>query len=475
MKKTTQNINDVNFILQEIFRFTSMPWSELKDLSEDHRRDFLCCVPHPDGRGGSLICGREAYNRFYELAKRCLSSEEKRDDFDLQAFTRSIREEFVRVFLKEQKEVDERSVSKMLAAAMKKIKKMQKSLTHYIPCVIVFENQPDRFQIGPVHFTTIENFLNDHRNDFEKKRHHLRNASIEHAKKAVEKGKMAANKIPTLEDSAKHADMMVDKLLEYFKGYKWVASVTIPPCDEKVSLERAQVTVEAALNVLRLFFGAFYGNKLRQGHSRGMITDTANLTRDADGNLFIAISQKLEHVPGGDNWFQTITDNYAFYLEAAGSALNSYLETEGSSHLCQRFLDALNWYGQAVTEQMTSAQIIKYAAALERLTVTKKEKDLTPVVTRRTALLNFDGSKEDFGRCKKDASKVYEWRSNLMHGSCSPFEKKLGTISNLAQRMTQCALFRSLGFFLFVEHTCGYTQNNLEESYQSWETKFIQA
>ncbi len=42
------------------------------------------------------------------------------------------------------------------------------------------------------------------------------------------------------------------------------------------------------------------------------------------------------------------------------------------------------WYGQAISEKQISVQIVKYVAALERLTVTKKlEKGLTDTVVIR--------------------------------------------------------------------------------------------
>lgn len=89
-----------------------------------------------------------------------------------------------------------------------------------------------------------------------------------------------------------------------------------------------------------MFLGEYDGNRLRQGHSRTFATDTANLVSDPDGNLSITISQKSEYAFGGENWFQTITANNTFYLEAAGAALEAFVKGQSPSHFCQRFLDA---------------------------------------------------------------------------------------------------------------------------------------
>jgi hypothetical protein len=68
--------------------------------------------------------------------------------------------------------------------------------------------------------------------------------------------------------------------------------------------------------------------------------------------------------------------------------LDHIIDPQYTTHLKERFLDAMAWYGQAISEKQISVQIVKCVAALERLTVTKKlEKGLTDTVVRRTALL----------------------------------------------------------------------------------------
>lgn len=111
------------------------------------------------------------------------------------------------------------------------------------------------------------------------------------------------------------------------------------------------------------------------------------------------------------------------------------------------------WYGQAISEHQTSVQIIKYVTALERQTVTKKlEEGLTDTVTRRTALLSYDGTKEGYERALKDAEKVYDYRSGLMHGSRSPFDKDLKFVAPVAEDITRKALFNSLIIFTELDN-----------------------
>ncbi len=105
-------------------------------------------------------------------------------------------------------------------------------------------------------------------------------------------------------------------------------------------------------------------------------------------------------------------------LQMAGLALDGYLKPEVKSNHRDRWLDALNWYGQAVSEPLPSAQLVKYVAALERLTVTEYlvVNEATDVVTRRTALLTVENANE-ICKAVENARILYRWRSNAAQHS----------------------------------------------------------
>lgn len=75
-----------------------------------------------------------------------------------------------------------------------------------------------------------------------------------------------------------------------------------------------------------------------------------------------------------------------------------------------RWLDALNWYGKVVSEHGRAAKLVKFVAALERLTVTKETgtADVTEVVTKRTVVL---ASAYETKRTNllEDAREIYRW------------------------------------------------------------------
>jgi hypothetical protein len=73
MSQAEENLNDVEFILNEVNRFAQMSREELRAHLRAYKTDGLCTLPHPQGRR-VIICGYEAYQRFHILAKRYLSS-----------------------------------------------------------------------------------------------------------------------------------------------------------------------------------------------------------------------------------------------------------------------------------------------------------------------------------------------------------------------------------------------------------------
>ncbi len=473
IKKHVQDVQDLEFIVDDILRFASMEIPELKAHWEMNKQDRLCNIPHPRGQG-ILICSRQAIDRFVGLAERHLIAQKLETKVDLRLFTNIVIGEFVNRFLGQKSNIDRKNVDKMLSSAIKKVKTKHKSLTHFIPCVVVFESEPKEFQIGPVCFVWMEKFLHDNQAEIEEERGRIRQEHRELCAQAKLDG-YPADEIAKEEMLSKIADRLVDGLLDYLSEFRWISIVSVPECDKTVSRKRAEVTVEGALNVLKLFLGTSYGATLRQGHSPGPPRQKANLIREADGGLKISIGWSKRDAMVGPGWFGAITKPDPFFFQAAGSALFACIDPEQSTDLNQRFLDALTWYGQAVSEVFPSAQVIKFVAALERLTVTKKVSDLTETVSKRTALLLGHGeSREAFERLYADTKKVYDCRSGLMHGSISPLDKRVAAIAPLAERLTRDMLLRSLDLFMAMKHELRNrvpTRSDVEKRYERLEAE----
>lgn len=465
--KTDRDIEDIEFIVDELVRFASMDIKTMIAHLKEHKNDAWFNLPHPRNDGSHLTIGAAAGRRLFDLATRHLRTTADLDnDFEINAFIDSVKNGFVLTFLKNgEKQLCQRTIEKMLAAAVKRAKKSHKALTHYIPCVVVSSDQPEAFRVGPVIFYRMEKFIDEQREAFEISRQRIREDHIRRCQEAIASGR-PADTISTPDISEGIANRLVTETTEYFQQFKWIAIVSIPQCDIKISRKRAERTIEAALDVLKLFFARLHGQRLRQGHSVGLRYKTANLTAEADGKLNFSYGWQTQDTPTGKDWTKVLKSPDGAF-RAAASALNACRHPQSSSHLIDRFLDAMAWYGQAVSEPQTSVQVVKYVAALERLVITKKlDKGLTKAVIGRTSLLISDDVIASHGGASKNAQTVYDCRSRLMHGSVSPFDRGLDDIASLAERITRVALFNSLRLFTDLANKIkNATAKDLEAAY----------
>lgn len=347
----------------------------------------------------------------------------------------------------------------MLNRATREVKKEHKARTHYLPCVVLSEGHPDEFEIGPVRFLTKEKFFADYRAKIAADHEANRKASRARLDEKIAEGKYRAEDRKSEEESKDIEQKILQWIFDYYDAFTWVAEVTVPLCSSKVSRERAETTVQAALDVLKLFYGYRGGKDFRLGHHRGLRNRTAHLTRGSDGVFHYSLWTGGEGGSAEEGWYEGVKKNMWWALQAAGSAIEAYLDLRKGEHR-DRWLGALHWYGQAVSERQPAAQLVKYVAALERLTVLEETgtvdeqgtQDVTDVVTRRAALLGCESEDvTEVAKVREDARKLYRWRSNLIHGRSSPLTKELSDVMHLAHRITQQAMFSALGIYVQLD------------------------
>ena len=452
MGKPQKDLDDVNFIAKDLLRFATMSFQDLKRHIKEHSEDLLCDITIP-GHGHRLI-SREAARRFAQLAKRQRDIDPNKHAISLSTLEEAIRETFVEIFISEGRPVERKFVDRMLGKAVQREKKDHKAVVHYLPCVIMSTGYPSYFEIGPVRFISKEKFFDD----FELK---------------IDADLRAGNKYPE-----ETYNQILDWIHGYYKEFVWIAEVSVPACNSKISRERAEMTVQAAIDVLKLFFGYAGGRRFRLAQDGSRPDKSAHLMRGCNGAFRWWIGG---YAIGGafvkDDWYDRMMQESAWAVQAAGNAISRYLLPGAKSDHRDRWLDALNWYGQAVSERLPSAQLVKYVAALERLTVTKESgsNNVTDIVTRRTALLSvqFD-LVPDILKARKDARTIYRWRSNLMHGRSSPLTKNILSVVQLADSITQKAIFGALALYIDLELKGKSKSKDLEQYFSDLEKQLLQ-
>ena len=342
MNKTQQDISDIGFIVSETRRVSAMSVEDLRAFFKGHEQDWLYHLPHPEGRG-MLPCGKSAYFKVGEISRRHLATQgDLNQRVDAERFRKAVTQELARRFLQENRPVDERQTSRMFAAAIKSVKKRVYDLTHFVPCVVFLDKFPDQFEIGPVKFLWMQDFLeNNH-------------------EKII----------------SRDPELVSKDLIPYYSRFPWVAQISVPQCDEPTSQIRASTIIEGALDALRLLIGKSYTARFRQGHMPVALTESASLRQDSKGQIGFSVNREWQDRHAPDQWYEKLRQHAGLYLILVENALGCLQDPSKASHLTQRFLDGLNWYGQAVKETHSASAIVKYVAALERITMTKEHKKI---------------------------------------------------------------------------------------------------
>jgi hypothetical protein len=403
--------------------------------------EWFCVIAHPSGRGQMFI-GSAAYKRLEALAERYLNAEaDRRAKASSEAFFVPFRDEFVRWFLKELREPSESSVEQMLGAAYKRLEQSFDARTYYVPCAIVVEDDPAEFQIGPVTFVRTSRFWELHSNEIEGERLRLRDEIASRWSSCSGHAQEVSDRAE--KEALEFANHLVGGLREYFSPYHWVAYVNIPAAEIKTSEQLAERTVQAALDLLKLVFGSGHSDRIRTGSSPSPPLQMARLFRDSAGRFNIALGRSWPGNAVGKDWYSIISGPAALYLQTGGQLICKLKEFSTPIGLSARFLDALRWFGDAVAEPNPAAQLTKYVFAIERVTLTKRDRRISDAVCNRAAVFWADQGGPLFEWTERVRS-VYKARSDVAHGRLSPFDGGIPALAAEASRIARMTLLGAL-------------------------------
>ena len=150
-----------------------------------------------------------------------------------------------------------------------------------------------------------------------------------------------------------------------------------------------------------------------------------------------------------------------------GSAIESLTTGDKPDELNQRLLDALHWFGQALLEQNAAAKIVKYTAALERLTMTRKLEagEIEKCIVERVTMLNQDRPDKTGEQIRKEMGKIYQHRSDLMHGSLSPYAPTVRGAVRSAYEITRWSILNAARLFALIREHAEPTRERLGKVY----------
>lgn len=451
MTKHGGPLKQVRLIFEDLIRFSQMSFEELVAHYVEHPEDRLCQLPSPKPTGGHHPLSRESVRRIGDLSRRVADGTRDGHAFSHKQLQRELQRTFIERF-PTRSDITQRSVARWLNDTAHSRRTTHTALRHYIPCVFVRTDAPLDLVVGEIRFLSTAQFL------------------VEQSPAVL--AHLRSQYHVTADSQVDIGQRMLEEIRTHFTPYPWVAEVSVPPCDEEVSRERAELGVRATLDVFRIFLDHRAAD-LRLSVEPAPALRVPKLSRGLDGFFRCTFTVEGEGPFVEKEWFEGIPEEVSGWLNLAGAAIRGILDpSELSSHR-DRWLDALNWCGQALAERRPATALVKLVASMERLTTCSEDKrEIAERVSRRTALLGHD----EFGDVQRSAIQmktVYAKRSRLMHGDARPNDPETPSLLATARELAKRALHGSLVLFWNLDRRGEGSKRDLERWYLTLEQNFF--
>jgi Apea-like HEPN len=397
---------------------------------DQNPEDKLCHIYRP-GTRDMLQCRRSGIEAIQRMSLRLVSEATNGCDLSPQRIAEIISERVFQVAIDSVTEDEE--LVRILRSYVGDSETEHVEAAYHFPCVLLHcgphhpdlgPPTPEEFSLGPVTFQQIEGFL-----------------------RKFNEATQAGRKSPQ--------EKAIDIFTESGKKYGWVASVRIPRCAPDVSRRRAEEIVEAAINLLKVFIGLRYGRSMRLPHTAPARNRETCVLTDIDNN--VEWTWQGRSLDGA-----LVAGDPLAGIPACLRSCASNLLTEGLSgdrdEVTNRLLDALKWFGDASFEESGGVQIVKWIAALERLSATERlDNGITHRFCKRVALLASGLGTGHVEKAYRDARKAYDLRSEVMHGSRSQDDEHLLINTGVVHDLTREAILGAIA----THHLLGTTIGNV--------------
>ena len=405
-------VDAVEFALTECVRFVTMVNDAVREkkFSELPGGEFLYELRGADGR--KYTYGRDAQRRLEEAAEGALRRSRFAETVSFERYMKALKPAIADRFITNGAEVDLGTVESVFSTALNEAARARSDSRHLVPCQLMFQAEPDSFDIGPVTFHNRETFK-----------------PIFEELVRDNRAKEASTGRPTI----------ANEVLGHFSHFGWIADVTIAGCDRQIGQERAAQAVGAAVDFLHILFGHYHSRKMKVG-GPGIDAEIEATMEVRGGETLLGYSTGMVSAGGiPEGWSAWLDEPEARLLvRAAGRAIEAITDPSRKRPLALRFIDAAAWHGQAVRETSAAASIVKSVTALERLVTVEKGTDTTRIVTERNAALSYDTEGDErFADRVTRMERIYDLRSRLAHGTLSPFDPEVKRVD--AQRATAAA------------------------------------
>jgi Apea-like HEPN len=189
-------------------------------------------------------------------------------------------------------------------------------------------------------------------------------------------------------------------------------------------------------------------------------SDYAELVSPSDGSFSVRLGGKLQDAVLNAHWYEQVTEGPAWRL--LESILVNYQTAWGELDEIQtRFLDALAWHSDAISDPDLGARIVKFWTAVERLLSTSHGSK----ISARAAILS-SGTPEEFEANAAALSAAYQKRSDVVHGNANRANESWYTAAaRTSEEASRTVLFQ---YLYAIQGIRCQTQKNDRDKLQAW-------
>tara|TARA_R110001583_G_C5616345_1_gene405835 strand:+ start:169 stop:1524 length:1356 start_codon:yes stop_codon:yes gene_type:complete len=284
------------------------------------------------------------------------------------------------IHIKEKKEFDLSGCSSLLSRAYKRARSKMREVSYFFPIHAEGVTPEKDIQIGNVRITHKENIY------------------------------------PKIKDEEWLESFIKTDEQSYYNS---LLCIDIPKCSNEISRRRAQNVADFIYGVIKVFAAS------SQVNTNQMVLKKN--PSESNTSHYIECSNDEYYVCGSISFRVNLKEFWCALEEDLNSELGEVIKklTEcaisprNKNCLSDRLIDAFCWFGDASRDNNEHSQVVKLVTAMERLvtlSIEKKDAELTKRFCSRVScsIAIFHGEIDTW---KLEAKRIYELRSDLVHGS----------------------------------------------------------
>ncbi|WP_372022274.1 HEPN domain-containing protein (plasmid) [Tistrella mobilis] len=341
-----------------------------------------------------------AHAALWEISTAVSKKINKSGNISLNNITSLCEKSIIQEFVFETSEINQEKIDKFISKIKEDAEIKCEDRVYIIPYNLPIKSPPSFIRIGHVLFQNKFNFR----------------------KKIMKNLNESRDSLGKIDEKSRVSRLLLSEALRFYRKFEWTAEIEILGCDTEMADFHAKLTAKAAGDVLHLLLGYDQSRFLLVGRP-AQIDRGATLTIDADGRLNARTFTSWEQMAQFSGWERKMQDpRWEQALNFCGVALEVAMRPglDRVRPLSRRFLDAVQWFGDAVREESPAPRLIKHVTALERMVIPEKTDRIAESFALRVAALTCDASdRNSFTLNYNLAKKIYNTRSKLLHGSLS--------------------------------------------------------